>query len=270
MSEHLRAMLLVAENEITLLSKSPIVMIFCALMLIFALTNAAGSSVVLQNFSYLNHDDDFFYIGIGNFFWDLSMLFSFLAICIGIVSFTNEQRGAFRVVLTKPLYRRDLIGGKFIGIFSFLLVIVVLAVVLFISLVMIVFGGPDSLMELLLRTGSFILLMFLNCGFTAGMAVLFTIIFNKAEAVMASILFVAAEYLARMSWVPSSIGDWKILDPVNLYVKAFSIGTHDDLVSISLPYTSWLSYAAPYIVLMLAEVVIMALISTILFNKKEY
>lgn len=269
MSDHFRAMLLVAENEITLLYKSPIVIIFSLLMLIFALTNAAGSSVVLQKFSFLSHDDAFFYVGIGNFFWDLSMLFSFLAMCIGIISFTSEQNGAFRVLLTKPLYRRDVMGGKFIGILSFLLVMVVLTVVLFISLVMIVYGGPGSLTELLLRTGSFILLLFLNCSFTAGIAVMFTVILKKAEAVMASIAFVAAEYLTRMRWIPASIGDLKILNPVNLYVKAFEIEPRSDLVSISLPYGSWLGYAMPYVFLMLAEVVIIILVNSMIFNKKE-
>lgn len=61
----------------------------------------------------------------------------------------------------------------------------------------------------------------------------------------------------------------KILNPVLLYVKAFEIGPRNDLVSISLPYGSWLEYAMPYIGLMLAEVVIIILISSIIFNKEE-
>lgn len=269
MSERFRAIFLVADNETARLYKSPIVIIFSLLMLIFALTNTAGSSVVLHKFSFISHDDAFYYVGIGNFFWELSMLFSFLAICIGIISFTSEQRGAYRVILTKPLYRRDVMGGKFIGILSFLLVIIVLTVVIFISLVMIVYGGPDSLPELLLRVGSLILLIFLNSSLTAGIAVLFTVILKKAEALMASIAYVAAEYLTSMSWTPPSIGDLQIINPVNLYVKAFAIGARNDLVSISLPYESWLEYAMPYIALMLAEVVIIIMISSIIFNMED-
>lgn len=124
-------------------------------------------------------------------------------------------------------------------------------------------------MELLLRSGSFAFLLFLNCSFTAGVAVLFTVILKKADAVMASIAFVAIEYLAWMNWVPDSLGDLKIINPVNLYVKAFEISVRNDLVSISLPYWSWLNYALPYICLMIAEIVIIVLICSMIFNGKD-
>ncbi|CAJ36684.1 ABC transporter permease [Methanocella arvoryzae] len=270
MRELSKGMILIACNEISRLFSSPIVIVFAALMVILSFTNAAGVSVVLPTrFSFLDHDEAFFYVGLGNFLWNMSALFSFLSICIGIVSFTDEKKGSLRLLLTKPVYRRDAIIGKYLGIMVFLLLMITLTVCLFVSLTMIVFGGPESAIELVLRAGSFILLLFLNCGFTIGLVTFFCIILSKAEAMMASIAFIAMEYLARMPWVPSSLGELQIINPVNLYIAAFAISPGKDLYSLALPYSTWLDHALPYLLLMITEIIVILLINSILLSREE-
>ena len=269
MSDQARVTLCIASCEFSKLCMSPIVIVFVMLMIILSLTNAAGCSVVLPRFSFMSHDEAFFFVGLGNFLWNFSSLFSFLSVCITIVSFSDEKKGAFRVLLTKPVYRRNGIGGKLFGILSFLFLMMAFTVSIFVSLIMVVYGGPGSLSELFLRSGSFVLLLFLNCSFSVGLSTFFCILLGKAEAMMASIAFIALEYLARTPWVPSFLGDLEIINPVSLYLSAFSCGINQNLYSTSIPYLSWASHALPYVVLMVAEVVVITLINCTIFNKEE-
>jgi len=260
---------LVAKNELLRLSRNPIVMIFAALMLVFAIVYAMGSSVSLPRWHTMDHDFIFFYTGIGNFYWMLSMFFAFFSMCIGITSVADERsNNTFRVLFTKPLYRRDIIVGKFLGISVFLLVALAFTVTILTFFVVHVYGGPASLNELMLRVGTFTFILFLNCVFTLGLVMLVGIIFNKGEALVISLAYISFEWLTQTGLIPQSLGDLQIINPMTLFVFA-SCRPGNDLLMITLPFDIWLTNALPFIVLLMAEVVIVALANCILFAKEE-
>jgi len=259
---------MVAKNEFSMLLRNPIVTIFGVLMMVFASVYAMGGSVTFPRFQIGDHDFVFFYVGIGNFYWMLSMFFAFFSMCIGISSIADERSNhTFSVLFTKPLYRRDVLAGKFLGIGIFMLFALVLVFSLLTSFIIIVFGGPSSLAELVLRMGTFAFVLYLSCIFTLGLVMLLGIIFNKAEALVISLAYISFEWLTPTGLIPQSLGDLQIISPMILFVFA-SCRPGNDLLMTTLPYDIWLANALPFIVLLLAEVVIVTLINCMLFTRE--
>jgi ABC-2 type transport system permease protein len=265
----MRPALKIASNEFSRIIKNPIVILFAGLMFLLALINAGSNSALLPRFeSFMGHDAAFFYVGLGNSLWTLSIFFSFLSMCLAVISISDERNGSLRVLVSKPLYRRDVIIGKFLGLSTVLFLLMVLTVCLFVSLTMTVFSGPSSFSELILRAGSFIVLLFLNCCFTAGLVMFLGIFLNKAETLVVSVVFVTQECLSGTGFM-ATLGQLQLIDPESLYISAFQISAGNDLYTTSVSYSTWISHAIPYVSLMIIEVIFIVLISCVLFNRDE-
>jgi len=270
---------IIARNEFSLIAMNPLVIVFVVVMFFLALVNVAGvTSVPMDSNFFMNPPYVIFFGFLDGIYMFTAVLFTFFAVCLGIVSVTDERsRGSLRVLFTKPLYRRDVILGKFLGIGSFLFLIILLTYTLNVSLMIAVLGVPGSAIELLLRVGTHVVLLFLNAGFTLGLVMVLGIALGEVGALIASLAFICYE------WLPSSpsltftgiLGSFSVIDPVYLYNKAFyptnTFGATGfvDLYDEALPYFTWLQQASPYIVLMIAYLVIIVLVGCMLFAKEE-
>lgn len=270
----MKAMFAVARNEFTLVSGSKIALVFVGLVAVWAIVNTLGYSgtweKIQQNPDVVSHMETFYTLGVSNFFYKLSMLFAFLSMCVGIITIADERsRGSLKILTSKPLYRSDIIIGKFFGISIFLLLLMIFATIIFVVPLMIFYETPDSLTDFLLRMSSITFITFLNCSFTLGLVMLFGIVLDKAEALVVSLVYIAAEWLGQAGNILYYLGNLKIVDPGILQMYAFGLG-NDFILYIDLPsFNTWLNYAAPYIVLMIAEVAIIVLVNCTLFNRAE-
>lgn len=265
----MRAIISIIKNEFLLICRNPIVIIFCAIIVLFAIHNALACYVLLPKMQFIDHNEAF-YIGIGNFFWIISLLFAFLSMCLAITSIASERSSnSIRVLLTKPIYRKDIIISKFVSISIFEFLLIILTVVLLVSLMMAVYGGPTSAIELILRMASFSILLFLNCSFTLGLIFLLSILLKRSEAMMISIIFITVEWLGQIQVLPYLPNGLDIIDPMTLYIHAFAVTPGIDLFRPSLSFNTWLNNAVPFVLLMLLEVVIIVLVNCIAFNREE-
>lgn len=264
----------VARNELRLVSGNRITMVFIGLIVAWAIVNTLGYSgtweKIQQHPDVVSHMETFYTLGVSNFFYKLSMLFAFLSMCLGVISIADERSGgSLRVLTSKPLYRRDVIIGKFLGISLFLLLLMVLAAVLFVVPLMVFYETPDSFTDFLLRMSSITFITFLNCSFTLGLVMLFGIVLGKAEALVVSLAYVAVEWLSQGGNILYNLGNLGIVDPGLLQMYAFGLGNNFILYMDLPPFGAWLNYAIPYIVLMIAEVAIIVLVNCTLFNREE-
>lgn len=270
----MKAMFEVARNEFALVSRSKIALVFVGLVIIWAIVNTMGYSgtweKIQQHPDVVSHMETFYTLGVGNFFYDLSMIFAFLSMCIGIITIADERsNGSLRVLTIKPLYRRDIIIGKFLGISVFMLLLMVFVTIIFIVPLMIFYETPGSLTDFLLRMSSITFITFLNCCFTLGLVMLFGILLSKAEAMVLSLVYIALEWLIAEGNALRYLGNWKLADPGILQMYAYGLG-ENFILYIDVPsFTAWLSYAIPYIVLMIAEVVVIVLINCSLFSRED-
>jgi ABC-2 type transport system permease protein len=178
------------------------------------------------------------------------------------------------VLVAKPLYRRDIIVGKFLGLGLFLLLSMVFVELVYVFLMVLVNGAPDSLLELVLRVSLFIVLLFLNCCFTLGLVMLFGIVFSKAEALVLSVAFISFEWLQQANVDFQFLGEiQKLVDPMKLYFNTFGVISGDRVVGTlfetRLSLGAWLDHALPFMVLMLAEVVLIVLVDSAVFSREE-
>ena len=142
------------------------------------------------------------------------MFFAFLSMCIGITSIADERsKGSFRVLFTKPVYRRDVVAGKFIGISVFMFLLIMLTMALFVSLMIVTYAGPESVIDFMLRIFLFAVLLFVNCCFTLGLVMCLGIFLSKSEALIVSLSFISIEWLTIIGSVPASLGDLRLIDP---------------------------------------------------------
>jgi len=258
--------ILLAQNEFIRIIRHPLVIIMSIVLFTLAIINAAGCSVLLPNIKSTEVGDVFF-LGMSNTLHDTSLILSFLSMSIGIVSISNERsNGSLRVLMTKPVYKKDIITGKFIGINALLILLISIIVSLCVSTLMISYGMPFSLTDAFLRIGSYILILYLICILMSGLVMLFGIIFKNLH--IALVLSVSSLYLAWFTVLPINFGDLRMLNPVVLYLFITSGMGHHIFDSI-FPYMAWASAALPLIILMLFEIIAIFLIDCVLFIKEE-
>lgn len=251
------AVLRIAEKEFSDLVRSPLVVIvfviLCALMVI----NGAGCPVVLPMVS-----------GLGNTYYTTSLYFTFASMCLGVMSIAGERsNGAMRALLSKPVYRRDVVAGKFLGMSALLLAMIIPVMLLDVSSIMVAYGGPVSLVDVVARMGSYAIVLLFNCMLTVGITMLFGILLKDLiEALALSISYLYLGWFAGTQYM----NYLDLINPIGVYHKIIFGNCCDTyLFSDVVTYSQWLGGAAPYIALILVEIAFVFLTDCMLFNYEE-
>ena len=229
----------IAVREFSNLVRNPLVIVTVVVLCILVLVNGAGCSITLPIFKRMGYSDVFM-VGVGNTFHNTSLILSFLSLCMGIISIAGERsNGSIRVLLTKPVYRRDVIAGKFLGINALILLLATFILVVCVSSVMVSYGGPESTIAIL-KLLTYVFLLYVFCSIMAGMMLLFGIIFKDLS--VALVFSVSYLYLSWFVEAPASLqGVQMALSPVILYMNAI-MGSSYLLESFSpVSYAKWLS-----------------------------
>lgn len=153
-----------------MLMDQPLTLIVKLVILVIALIHAAVDSIILpQAASIFPPGDVLITMGMDNSYWYTTLFSSFLALCVGIISISGERSGgSVMVLLTKPLYRRDVVAGKFLGGSLFMLVTVIATLTACVVSMLITYMGTLPYFELFVRTGLYCLLLFIYCSLTLG------------------------------------------------------------------------------------------------------
>ena len=250
------ALNLIARSEFSKIARHPVVAITVGFLFFLIFINAIGCQYLLPQFKLTGHQEVFSQGWLNTEVPTLQIL-TFLSLCIGVISISGERtNGSLRVLITKPLYRRDIITGKMAGIVAFLVIINLFVGLLNISLIMIFYGGPDSVFEIF-NIGIYTLIMSLFCALITGIMILSAIVFKGLSE---SLLFAASFlYLTwNVEFMPGSLGIFRLVNPV-IQVTA-AIGAAESFSMIS---------AMPFIVLMIVETIAIYLASCAAFNFEE-
>jgi ABC-2 type transport system permease protein len=262
----------VAGIEFRGLIKEPLLWLVGLLILLIALVHAAGYTSVLPRFVD-GTSEVFINVAMGNSFWYTTLFCSFLAVCIGVISISEERiRGTLNVLLTKPIYRRDLVAGKFLGASIFLLIAVSITNIICIVTSLIVFNGPISFYELAIRMTSYDIILFLYCVLTLGIAMLIGTFFKE----LALSLVLAFSYV-YFAWIEcfyffdfkGLIFNLRFVDPYLLYNSIIVSVDDIRIYDTSVPYMTWFNSVSLYISLLLLEIFVIFLLNCIAFNKEE-
>ncbi len=116
----------VANIEVLNILHNKITVLITLILLLLAIINIMGFSVMLSRITSMDYKEIFFQ-NISNFTFIMSLILAVFSMCIGVTSMAEEKAsGTLNLLFTKPLLRKNVIAGKFIGINLFCLVYIVL------------------------------------------------------------------------------------------------------------------------------------------------
>lgn len=251
------AVKLIAQNEFSTIISNPVVIISSICLVIFIFINAFGYSYLYPQLVSLNVDNCIFQ-GWCNSCVISAEILSILSLCIGIISISWERSGgSLRVLLTKPVYRKDVIAGKLLGVNAFLLLLNLFAGLVNLALLTALCGEPGSDDYIRMGTGVFSVTVF--CFLTTGVMMLFALVF---KGLIESLIFASSWlYVAWFLQWPDSWGPLRFVDPWYQWVSV--------VLSINKPVDTWSDAAFPLLLLLIIETVIVFSASFYIFNKED-
>lgn len=275
--------LVVADNEFRSTMKNPLVLVSIVLLIVVSAVSSYGSAV--NTFNYYQGSQtmsmlSMFMTSMGENIYEISCLFVILSVCLGVFSISEERYGGtLGVLIGKPLCRRDVVLGKFIGLSAFLLIAMTLVFAIHASAALIVYPMPaGSFIEIFARMVSVIVSLFLSCIVMMGLSMMIGTLFRNIALVItlaASIVYlqwftpvITLFGLLDLGFI--NLGIIGSLDSKILYLYFILMGQNTNFIfTASTPYLAWLSNAFPYMILLAFEAIIIILIDCMLFNRVE-
>jgi ABC-2 type transport system permease protein len=177
----------------------------------------------------------------------------------------ERSKNSLALLLAKPLYRRDVVVGKFMGLSLFLLFFVAFNVALNIFMIILFFEVPAQMGEFLLRIFSFILVLFVECSLALAVMMLAGVVLRDLlKVALVSITYVFLEWFAM---IPASLGWWTNISPRSMF---FSIVLGNGaLMDTSTTYSMWLSQYLPQIILMITVAIGIIFLDCIVFARMD-
>lgn len=260
----------IAENEFALTVRNPVVPVFLVLLLLICIIIAVGSSVLMTSsgapggplYSFLT-------FSIGNSLYPTYLVLITLSVCLGVFSIADERlNGSLNTLICKPLYRRDIISGKFLGISGFIFLSILFAVSVLTSLTLIMFPAAGyGIIDIIERVASYAFILFLTCSITLALTMLIGVMLKKSALSLAVSLTMA--FIMLYPDPLNVLGPAKILEPWHLFANILYLRMGMQLFFPSVPYQDWLISSIPLIALLIAEIILILLTNCIIFNREE-
>ncbi|MDI6898021.1 ABC transporter permease [Methanocella conradii] len=269
MSE-MSAICFTAKNEFSRVLRHPMMwVIICVLLMMTLLDGAAIASQLLSTQKYVVlyrlSPEEMLYSGIGNVFYNTLLYLTILSLFIGVSALSEERsNGALRVLITKPLFKRDIMLGKYLGTCGLIFSIIAVDITLLFSMLALMLQDYSirSMPEILLRMSFLIILIFLSSSLMLGL----TMFFGALTKSLFGTLICCVSYL-YFEWymqVPGIISQlW--FSPSRLLFSAYAIGDVN-LLNPKFPFSMWLNAALPYIMLMILELMLIVILDCIVFG----
>lgn len=266
------SILLIAGIEFSRAIKQPVVIAISIILFIIALLNGLGGSILLHEAdkSLLDGKDHFLSIGMSNTIWETAIYLSAVAMFIGLLTMAEEKSdGVIRLLITKPLYRRDIIAGKFLGLSALILLLTIIVVILCFTSLFIFYGGPKSGSEFILRILSYMGVMFLyNVLFLAIAMTIGTIFENIFTILVVSGLFYWLQYFVEI-YFSDVVMAIRNKMPFYLFAGMLEGDMHVDLFNSILPYSAWLENAWSNILLVSLIIVALLMFNCYRFSRYD-
>ena len=255
-----------AANEFRRQIGQPVTIVIFCLLIALAVVNGLGSIKALPNFETWMSGDVFIDVGLSQELFNISQYCSVAALILGLLSVAGDRKRVLSVLMTKPLRKRDVMAGKFLGLGAFLLLLIAVTYLLVSVLVAVTFRGPASMEEFALRVGALILALFLECAFLAGVGMLIGMVFsNLKEAIIVGVTYLSIEWFSNAMFMSLL----KYLSPYYVYFKIISANDAVKLLDTTIPFGDWLGTALPYAALMIAGIIVVFVLNCVMIARTE-
>ena len=262
---------IVARNEVRRVLNNPFTVVIVVVLLVMILLNSvtSGYKLGLYESQLEGLGDVFVSVGLSTITFNMAMLFTILSLFIGLNSISEERSGgALNTLIAKPVYKKEMIAGKFIGLCGFVWVLVIVSLLLSLLLITACFRAPISFEDTLYRMCAYTVLQFANCALSIGLMIFFGVLLrNYYHALLCCasyffftwFLIIPYQFNFISFFLPSSLY-FRIMDPVTGLTY---------LLNTTVPFDTWLSGALPYLVLLCLEALVVLSMSLAVFSLKD-
>jgi ABC-2 type transport system permease protein len=262
-ASEINAIVKIAKNELREIVTNRFMMLVSIIIILFTVVDGMRNSYHNDAFSLLG----FVFVSMGSEFYVISLLCTIVAAFIGLMCVADDRNNSISVLLTKPLYRRDVILGKYTGIAVSLLSLIAISIFFSSMFLLLFYGMNDILGEFILRQCTLIAILFIECAMVSSVTMLFGLLFkNLIFAMGMTVTYFYIDWYANPTF---SIKELLYLSPNQLYMKIFlgtgGIGLNDT----GYLYMSWLSFALPYVLLMIFLTIALVSICCFVFTKRD-
>ncbi len=209
---------------------------------------------------------DLFLIGFRNNISDVSLILSFLSLCIGAVLISEDRStGRLRVLMTKPVYLKEIIFGKFIGLSLSIFTISAAATIFSVIMLTMIYRpveSSDTVVRIVIAT----LLLYLLNVLIATIVMLIGIVLKNIYAAL--IVTSSFLYIIWFVFPPYNLGELLKINPIILYQNIIG-GGGSNLFDTTVSLGSWAGSALPLIGILFAEILLILFIDIRQFGKEE-
>lgn len=264
----INAIFIIASNEFKRYFSSPLILVISILLALFAIINGVGCASFLSSIEQVYAGKDIFmYIGICQLLYPSALFCTVVAAFIGAMSMAEERsRKSLDILLTKPVYRRDVILGKFLGLNAFVFIMVTLNLLIISALIAVFFREPLSIDDFLIRITALIIILCLECSLVIGFTMFIGIFFKN----ILQVAFLAVTFLF-IDWYcfPRDLGVISLVSPEMMFFTIYEVNNNSELMDTSVSIASWLNTSAPYILFIIIEIVAIYALNILLFSRSD-
>jgi ABC-2 type transport system permease protein len=186
--------------------------------------------------------------GYGQIYYVTIFICSIMAAFLGMMAISEDRfKGTFNVLLAKPVYRRDVIVGKFLGLTGFIVLFLTIEMTLNFFVLYYHYGAPVSLTDSSIRIFAYIFILSLYLAVVVGLTILIgTMVKNILAASAIVVTYLSYEWFwSGVTGNVSTVIHFPLAPNIFAYHILTGTGIRDvnhyDLFFTSAPFTGWLS-----------------------------
>jgi len=259
----------IARNEFYRTMFNPMVAVVGMILLTITCLNAAGGIQDLQATSAIWECDGFI-IGFSQIWYNTNFICGIMAAYLGVMSISSERgNGSLGILLTKPLYRRDVILGKFIGIDLFLFVFLVITMLANSLFLLNFYGAPSSVYEFLWRITIYTIVLLMDLSLVTGITMFIGIMFKDLLlAVSVVVTYLSYEWFwNQVTAILSYMLNFPVA-PYLLTMKIFSMDSNN-LFNSNTQFSAWINGVYPYLFLIIFLILAVLLLDCFIYARAE-
>lgn len=258
----------IAKNEAKRTLSRPItILIMIVLAFITIINGTSGAHYIAEEAAYAS-GDPLLSLGMGGIGYGCALFLSVFAMVLGLSAIAEERSDrSLGVLITKPVYRRGIVVGKLLGIYSLLFIVAFLCMALSLASLIVTYQGPRSPGEAFLRTGTCAVMIFLAAATTVNVTMIIgSVVKNLTGSLLCSISYLFVVWYTTPDYILRILYDFL---PSMIFFMATGGSKDMSLFDTSFGYGSWLSYTMPSITILLLEVVLLSVIACFLFWRSD-
>lgn len=261
----------IGKREFIRITTHPVVLVLGLLVLIIAFLNGIGGAYDLRESSNHSPGQEMVLLSFGHVWGALTTVCTVMAAFLGAMSIPYERRNySVNILLTKPLFRRDLFLGKFLGVAGFMLVFNTMSLLLVGFFTIVYFQGPQSEIDFIERIVLYIGILTLISSLIVALNMLFGVISkNTLVVATASIAYI---YFDRIWYNEQILGNFSIITPINLYnklVNAVQVNGPSALYNSFVGIGEWFGAAFPILILLVFEIAVLLLAGIFWYSRGD-